>query len=144
MPLRRRKQADVAATRRPSGPDIEQGLGINPLDGDAADPLTEAFYRAPTSKPSPPTVALTVPAPEAALEVAAKTRSRSPRAKGRQPLQDGKSFRLVTFSFYEEDVARLDELLREARTLGHRRASRSQIVRLALRQVDLAELPDDV
>jgi hypothetical protein len=50
----------------------------------------------------------------------------------------------VTFSFYESDVARLDELLEEARAKGHRKASRSQIVRLALRQVDLKQLPDDI
>jgi hypothetical protein len=66
------------------------------------------------------------------------------KAKGRQPLADGKSFRLVTFSFYEDDVARLDELLVQARANGHRKASRSQIVRLALRQVNIVDLPDDV
>lgn len=71
-------------------------------------------------------------------------RPRRARAKGRQPLKEGRTFRLVTFSFYEEDVARLDALLADARKLGHKRVSRSQIVRLALRQVDVADLPDVV
>jgi len=139
----------MAASRRPPATEgIEQGLGVNPLDGD--DPLTAAFYRAPTPRavpaPSPPTTAPTATATTttAASTPPTKALAGRARAKGRQPLQDGKSFRLVTFSIYEEDVARLDELLREARKLGHRRASRSQIVRLALRQVDLTELPDDV
>jgi hypothetical protein len=144
----------MAASRRPPAVEgIEQGLGVNPLDGD--DPLTDAFYRAPTPRavPAPPasvaTTTSTVPTTASTLPPTASTPpTKAPggraRGKGRQPLQDGKSFRLVTFSIYEEDVARLDELLREARKLGHRRASRSQIVRLALRQVDLTELPDDV
>ena len=59
-------------------------------------------------------------------------------------MADGKSFRLVTFSFYEDDVARLDELLAQARSQGHRKASRSQIVRLALRQVNIVDLPDEI
>ena len=93
----------------------ELGLGDDPLAG-GEDPLATHFYQA--AKP------------------------RKVRAKGRQPLPDGKSWRLVTFSFYEEDVRRLDALLAEAKKKGHRRVSRSQIVRLALRNVDLDGLPD--
>lgn len=96
----------------------ELGLGDNPLAGE--DVLVDAFY-----------------AP-------AKARVLTKKAKGRQPLKNGRSFRLVTFSFYEDDVARLDALLAQARDLGHRRVSRSQIVRLALRQVDLSQLPDEI
>jgi hypothetical protein len=94
--------------------DEELGLGDNPLE----DPLAEHFYR---------------PAPAA-----------KPRRSGakRQPLAAGKSWRLVTFSFYEDDVKRLDALLAEAKKRGHRKVSRSQIVRLALRYVDLAKLPE--
>ena len=103
-----------AVRKKPEAP--EQGLGTNPLADDA---LTETFYAAPKKK-----------AP--------------PKPRGRQPLKNGRTFRLVTFSVYEDDVARLDKLLAEARKLGHRRVSRSQIVRLALRQVDLSQLPDEV
>jgi hypothetical protein len=102
-----------------SGDDEELGLGDDPLAG--SDPLVEHFYQRPTE---------------------AAPRARRPRAKGRQPLKEGKTYRLVTFSFYEEDVARLDALLLEAKKRGHKRVSRSQLVRLALRQVDLSELPD--
>jgi hypothetical protein len=90
---------------------LEVGLASNPLD--ELDPLAAHFY-----------------APAAAVRPAKQKR------KGRQPLEEGRTFRLVTFSFYEEDVARLDALLKQARSAGRRRANRSQIVRLALRQVD--------
>jgi len=101
----------------------EQGLGEDPLGDSIADsdPLVQHFYQQPA-----------VPAPK------------RQRAKGRQPLKDGRTWRLVTFSFYEEDVARLDALLMAAKKKGHKRVSRSQIVRLALRNVDLTDLPEVV
>lgn len=104
------------STRRKADDD-ELGLGSNPLE--ERDPLVSTFYRAPEG---------------------AKGHAR--RGKGRQPLKEGRTWRLVTFSFYEEDVRRLDALLSDAKRRGHRRVSRSQIVRLALRQVDLASLPE--
>ena len=122
------------ATReqRPAlGIEVEQGLGHNPLADAGVDPFTAAFYgveRVTT------TAATTTTTPK----------KKPSKAKGRQPLADGKSFRLVPFSFYEEDVVRLDELLAEARANGRRKASRSQIVRLALRQVNLVDLPDEI
>ncbi|MBI1947097.1 MAG: hypothetical protein HYS27_15480 [Deltaproteobacteria bacterium] len=99
------------------GDDEELGLGANPLE--ERDPLVSTFYRAPEAP-----------------------KGRARRGKGRQPLKEGRTWRLVTFSFYEEDVRRLDALLSDAKRRGHRRVSRSQIVRLALRQVDLASLPE--
>jgi hypothetical protein len=116
-------------TKKKAHDEEELGLGDDPLAGES-DPLAEHFYRR-----SPPTTA-----PSAAASAGEKTRRA--RAKGRQPLKDGRTFRLVTFSFYEEDVARLDALLEEAKKNGHKRVSRSQIVRLALRQVDVSDLPE--
>ncbi len=110
----------MSPRKKAAGADDELGLGDDPLDG--ADPLVEHFYKPAPSTPS--------------------RKPRPQRGKGRQPLPDGKTWRLVTFSFYEDDVARLDALLAEAKKRGHKRVSRSQIVRLALRNVDLADLPD--
>ena len=100
----------------------EQGLGDDPLLGSIvdSDPLVQHFYKRPTESP------------------------KRQRPKGRQPLKDGRTWRLVTFSFYEDDVARLDALLVAAKKKGHKRVSRSQIVRLALRNVDLTNLPEIV
>ncbi len=126
-----------------AGLDVEQGLGNNPLADVGVDPFTAAFYGV-TAVPTPaPAVAVT-PTPVTTEAPPKKPRASRAKPKGRQPLADGKSFRLVTFSFYEQDVARLDELLAEARSNGHRKASRSQIVRLALRQVNLVDLPDEI
>jgi hypothetical protein len=127
----------------------EQGLGSNPLDTDGGLDLlavdvttgateTDAFYGAPPPTMPPPPLATT------STTTTTSTPAKRPRARGRQPLPDGRTFRLVTFSFYEEDVARLDALLKAARQKGHRKASRSQIVRLALRHVDLDGLPEDI
>jgi hypothetical protein len=123
---------------RAAEPGRELGLGDNPLDEVGAPEVTDREPVSVTSEANalyestPPTQA------QEALPAAKKT-----RARVRQPLPDGRTFRLVTFSFYEEDVARLDALLESARHKGHRGASRSQIVRLALRQFALDALPDD-
>lgn len=98
----------------------DAGLGHDPLAGESA-PLLDALYGARSSE----------------------RKDRGPRGRGhRQPLKEGRTFRHVTFSFYEEDVALLDGLLEEARAMGVRGASRSLIVRLALRQVSLEALKD--
>jgi hypothetical protein len=127
----------AARTKRPTSElvDGEQGLGDNPLADVGVDPFAAAFYGV---RPATPVTSTTT-------AIAKKpTRASKAKPKGRQPLADGKSFRLVTFSFYEDDVARLDELLAMAKANGHRKASRSQIVRLALRQVNIVDLPDDI
>ncbi len=116
------KKKTATASRGDDATMGELGLGEDPL---GLDPLVEHFYQRPSALSAPST-----------------RTPRSDRTKGRQPLRDGQSYRLVTFSFYEEDVARLDALLCEAKRLGHRRVSRSQIVRLALRQVDVKDLPE--
>lgn len=102
------------------------GLGEDPL---GRDPVLETLYA-----PSSPG--------RAGVDVKARGRTRGKRSKDRKPLPEGQTYRLVTFSFYEDDVARLDALLEDARKRGHRKVSRSQIVRLALRQVRLDKLPE--
>ena len=140
------------AVIRAAGDDSELGLGDNPLDDlDGDEPLHNEFYSSP-----PPTLVEATPGsvvmgPTTAVSstqpvnttATATTMKLASRSRGRQPLPDGRTFRLVTFSFYEDDVARLDALLKVARQKGQRRASRSQIVRQALRQVDLDTVPDD-
>jgi hypothetical protein len=119
------KAADAAA-RETAGDDVAgEGLGDDPF---AHDPVFQALY-------APSAAAARAPAP-------APAHPNKGRTKERRPLKEGQDWRLVTFSFYEDDVERLDALLNQARKLGHRKVSRSQIVRLALRQVDLSKLPD--
>lgn|GEM_PF-1353103 len=119
--------------------DRELGLGDNPLDDDGGQDLF-AVELSPAGPDSDAFYASTPPTPVPTTTSSAK----KARSRGRQPLPEGRTFRLVTFSFYEEDVARLDALLKLARQKGHRKTSRSQIVRLALRQVDIDGLPEDI
>ena len=116
----------------------ELGLGDNPLDDDFAH--EPAAVDSVASAPEGNALYESTPPLEVPEVLAAPKKA---RARGRQPLPDGRTFRLVTFSFYEEDVARLDALLKAARHQGHRRANRSQIVRQALRQLALDALRDD-
>lgn len=101
----------------------DTGLGDDPL----ASPLLETLYARPSST--------TAPSSERPVRVR--------RGRGhRRPLAEGQTYRLVTFSFYEDDVELLDRLLDEAKKRGVRGASRSLIMRLALRQVDLDALKE--
>ena len=71
-------------------------------------------------------------------------RGANAKSKGRKPVKEGQSWRLVTFSFYEEDVERLDELLAEAKRRGFRKVNRSQLMRFALSQVSLDDFPRSI
>jgi hypothetical protein len=142
----------VAGRRGPVGPvgerptrapirehERELGLGENPLDDDGGHDLF-AVDLSPAISDGDAFYASTPPTPATSSAPTTK----KARSRGRQPLPEGRTFRLVTFSFYEDDVARLDALLKIARQKGHRKTSRSQIVRLALRQVDIDGLPEDI
>jgi hypothetical protein len=110
-------------TSRTKKVEEELGMGEDPL---GRDPILETLYA-----PSMPE-----------RDAKPRGRPRGKRTKDRKPLPEGQTYRLVTFSFYEDDVARLDALLDDARKRGHRKVSRSQIVRLALRQVKLDKMPE--
>jgi len=50
-------------------------------------------------------------------------------------------YKVLCISFYTEDLARLDETVRELKRRGHRRVSRSSLLRVALEQLDLDKVP---
>jgi hypothetical protein len=50
-------------------------------------------------------------------------------------------YRIVSFSLYQEDIARLEALVRRLKELGHSRANKSQVVRYALATVDVEHMP---
>ena len=50
-------------------------------------------------------------------------------------------YKIVSISLYMEDLARLDEMVRELKRRGHYKANKSQLIRLALAQLDLDALP---
>lgn len=87
-------------------------MGSDPLEG--MSELLGTFYPAP-----PP------------LE---KKSSVSNRAKPEH-------YKVICISLYMEDLDRLDALVETLKAQGHTRASRSQLIRFALAQVDLGRFP---
>ncbi len=52
-----------------------------------------------------------------------------------------KHYKVISISLYLEDIDRLKQLVRELKRRGHTRANRSQVIREALRQLDLDAFP---
>jgi hypothetical protein len=67
---------------------------------------------------------------------AAATR-RSLRAARPKPTH----YKIVCISLYVEDIARLEKMVKELKRRGHTKANKSQLIRAALDQVDLDQIP---
>jgi hypothetical protein len=63
-------------------------------------------------------------------------RSRA-RAKNGKP----DHYDVICISLYTEDLERLDKMVAKLKKLGHRKASRSALIRFALDQVDIESFP---
>lgn len=48
---------------------------------------------------------------------------------------------VICISLYKEDLAQLDEMVAKLKKRGHRRVSRSALIRFALDQVDIRDFP---
>jgi hypothetical protein len=48
---------------------------------------------------------------------------------------------VICISLYKEDLAQLDDMVAKLKKQGHRRISRSALIRFALDQVDIRDLP---
>lgn len=48
---------------------------------------------------------------------------------------------VICISLYKEDLARLDKMVAKLKKRGHRRISRSALIRFALDQVDIDDFP---
>lgn len=84
------------------------------FDGDEVrEVLSETFYR----EPEPP--------------------RRRRRAKALKP----EHYEVICISLYKEDLARLDAKVRHLKEQGHRKMSRSALIRYALDTVDLEGIP---
>lgn len=89
-----------------------RALATDPL---SADDVLERFYR-----PQP---------------LAARRREAEPERE--KPTH----YKVVCISLYNEDIEHLSELVRELKRRGHTKANRSQVIRAALAQIDLAKVP---
>ena len=84
------------------------------------DVLEEAFYKREPAKAAPEP----------------KRRKRRRRAK-----KKADHYEVICISLYNEDLARLDEKVKALKASGHRKMSRSALIRYALDTVDLDGLP---
>jgi hypothetical protein len=91
---------------------------------DVRDILHNTFFR---SEPEP-----TVAAPRA------KGRAKPP---SRSIPKEELPYEVICISLYREDLAELDEKVRALKARGHRKMSRSALIRYALAQVDTSSLP---
>ena len=70
----------------------------------------------------------------------------APTRPARAPVAKAKPrpahYKVVSISLYTEDIERLGDLVRELKARGHTRASKSALIREALRQIDLDDIPE--
>jgi hypothetical protein len=59
----------------------------------------------------------------------------------REDEEEDARFRRVNISLFPEDIELLNEMVRALRKRGYRRVSKSQIIRYALKTVDLEKMP---
>ena len=111
----------------------------NPLDGEQL--LIENLFggggKKRTVVPTTPAVTATPVArklPESSLPVA-----RPPKATPKPS-----HYKIVSISLYNEDIERLNNMVRELKRRGHYKANKSQLIRYALARLDLDEIPRDV
>ncbi|NOY93580.1 MAG: hypothetical protein GXP55_20540 [Deltaproteobacteria bacterium] len=71
----------------------------------------------------------------------ASERRPRPRRRLRTKPASAEHYKVICISLYNEDLARLDDKVEQLKASGHRKMSRSALIRFALDQVDLAALP---
>jgi hypothetical protein len=92
-----------------------RALGRDPLDEET---ILERFYR-PAAEPRPP----------------------AGRARRRRAKEKPTHYKIVCISLYNEDIERLEALVKELKRRGHTKANKSQLIRASLDQVDLDKIP---
>lgn len=68
-------------------------------------------------------------------------KSKSKRGKAKKAKQKPDHYDVICISLYKEDLAQLDEMVAKLKKRGHRKISRSALIRFALDQVDIREFP---
>jgi hypothetical protein len=98
--------------------------------------LRESFYRPAQPAKVQPTK------PPAKVQPKATPTSEEPRrAKRRRAKPADVDYQVICISLYDADLAALDAKVQTLKSAGHRKMSRSALIRFALDQVDLSKLP---
>ena len=76
-------------------------------------------------------------------EVSAVLRDRfyGKQAKRKPAKKKPAHYDVICISLYKEDLAQLDEMVAKLKKRGHRKISRSALIRFALDQVDIRDFP---
>lgn len=101
-------------------------------DPEVRDVLAETFYREPAVDVGAPVAAAAGPG-LATLGAAGE------RKKPKRPKAD--HYEIVCISMYVEDLARLDEKVARLKGTGHRRMTRSALIRYALDRLAVEDVP---
>jgi hypothetical protein len=107
------------------------------------DPLTDAetilrddFYGKSQAKPATPLTVAPPQGAEATTEVVTSaTRKRT------KPKVKPTHYKVVCISLYTQDIENLEKTVAELKRRGHTKANKSQLIRQALRQLDIDKLP---
>ena len=67
----------------------------------------------------------------------------SPISRARKPAPKPSHYKIVSISLYNEDIERLEKMVRELKKRGHYKANKSQLIRQALAQLDLDSITSD-
>ena len=108
----------------------------NPLDGEQL--LIENLFGGGGKKrmvvPIAPSAPVARKLPESSMPVA-----RPPKATPKPS-----HYKIVSISLYNEDIDRLENMVRELKRRGHYKANKSQLIRHALAKLDLNLVPNDL
>ncbi len=63
------------------------------------------------------------------------------RGKAKKAKKKPDHYDVICISLYKEDLAQLDEMVAKLKKQGHRKISRSALIRFALDQVDIRDFP---
>lgn len=107
--------------------DSEQAMGRDPL-GDEEDVLGRTIFGGERST--------SVPKEAAPL----RTRRRNTRPK-RKPAAQPSHYKVISISMYNDDIEKIDAMVKQLKKMGHTKANRSALIRFALDQVDIEKMP---
>ena len=66
-----------------------------------------------------------------------------PLQRARKPVPKPSHYKIVSISLYNEDIERLEKMVRELKKRGHYKANKSQLIRQALAQLDLDSITNE-
>lgn len=139
------RYADAAMGIDPLGDDDEvlartlYSSGNQPLAPADAAALRKRSPDADAAKAKPASAAAQAE-PQAAPRPQAQKVVRAQRRVRRAP-QEPQHYKVLSISLYNEDIERMDELVKELKKRGFTRMNRSALIRFALDNVDISKMP---